>query len=105
MELKFHKAIIVNKEKRIEEVTAATRHAIKMMEHPRLMQLLHRQIEFEKQDYTEEQYFEELKRDHNIELTNKELKELALLEHTLCPQTTGELYRSIRAAERKIYKE
>ena len=42
MELKFHKAIIVQKERRIDEVTAATKHAVRMMEHPRLMQLLYR---------------------------------------------------------------
>ena len=48
MELKFHKAIIIKKEQRIEEVKLATKQALKMMEHPRLMKLLHRQLQFEK---------------------------------------------------------
>ena len=42
MELKFHKAIIKQKEKRINEVKGATKQAIKMMGNPRLVQLLHR---------------------------------------------------------------
>ena len=56
-----------------------------MMEHPRLMQLIVWQIKFEQDKTTQQQYLEELKRDHNIELTKKELDELALLDFTLCP--------------------
>ena len=47
MELQFHKAIINQKQQRIDQVTLATKQAIKMMEHPRLMQLIVRQIKFE----------------------------------------------------------
>ena len=98
-ELKFHKAIIEQKEKRIEEVKRATWQALRMMENPKLCQLVSRQLKFEDQEYTSEQYFEELKQEHGIELTGKEMEELAVLDYTLCPQTTGELYRAVRAAE------
>ena len=60
---------------------------------------MHRQLKFEEKEYTEEQYFGELKNDHNIVLSTKELEELALLDHTLCPQTAGEIFKSIRAVE------
>ena len=37
MELKLHKALIAQKEKRIEEVKRATKQSLKMIENPRLM--------------------------------------------------------------------
>ena len=49
MELQLHKAIINQKQKRIDQVTQATKQAVKMMEHPRLMQLIVRQIKFEQE--------------------------------------------------------
>ena len=49
LELQLHKAIINQKQQRIEQVTLATKQAVKMMEHPRLMQLIVRQIKFEQE--------------------------------------------------------
>ena len=53
LELQFHKAIINQKQQKIEKVTLATKQAVKMMEHPRLMQLIVRQIKFEQDKTTQ----------------------------------------------------
>ena len=78
------------KDVRIQELKEAIKKALKMMQHPRLMQLVTRELNFDRFEYTLEQKLDAAKQE--INLTEKEEKEVRDVGIVLCPQTLKEFY-------------
>ena len=68
-----------------------------MMQHPRLMKLVHREVNFDRYEYTQEE--KQIMTKIAINLSKKEEKEIKDGGVELCPKTIKELYTHIRASE------
>ena len=86
--------IIKGKDKRIDYLKQAIKSALKMMQHPRLMQLITRELNFDRYEYTQEQKLEAVKQ--IVQLTGKEEQEIRDMGIVLCPQTLSEFYSYLR---------
>jgi len=67
------------------------------------MQLITRELNFDKFEYTWEEKLEAVKQE--IQLTAQEEKEIRDAGIVLCPATFREFFSSLRAAEKKVAKE
>ena len=74
-----------------------------MMKYPRLMQLILRELSFDRLEYTWEQRSDAVKK--QIDLTKKEEAEVRDVGIVLCPKTLREFYEHLRATERKVDRE
>jgi len=74
-----------------------------MMKYPRLMQLILRELSFDRLEYTWEQRLDAVKK--QIDLTDKEEAEVRDVGIVLCPITLKEFYEHLRATERKVDRE
>ncbi len=96
-EIKNYLAIIVGKDRRIEILLQTIRKSLAMMQHPRLMQLITRELNFDRMDYTWEEKLVAVKQE--INLTRKEEQEIRDVGIVLCPKTLKEFYTYLRGAE------
>ena len=71
-----------------------------MMKHPRLIQMINREVNFDRFEYTWEQKLDQVKQE--IPLTVKEEQEIRDVGIVLCPKTLKEFYGYIRSAEEEL---
>ena len=90
---------IKGRDERIAKLINTIEKALKIMKYPRLMQLIHRELSFDRFEYTWEEKLAEVKK--QIDLTAKEEAEINEAGIILCPKTLKEFYDHIRDAERK----
>ena len=100
LEIKNYLNVITNKDDRIKQLTNTIKKALKMMQHPRLMQLIMREVKYDRFEYTWQKKLEITKQE--IDLTEKEEREINEQGVYLCPQTFKELYQTIRDSEKEV---
>ena len=93
-------SIIAGKDKRVKVLKETVSKALKMMQHPRLMKFINREMNFDRFEYTWEQKLDMAKRE--INLSKKEEKEVQDVGIVLCPKTLKEFYTYIRSAENEL---
>ena len=99
-EIQNYLRVIKARDNRIEKLKETIRKALKMMKYPRLMELIVREHEFDKFEYTWEQKIDLAKKEaHLIEKEEKEIRDKGVI---LCPRTTKELYDHVRATEKEF---
>ena len=94
---------IEKRDERIETLISTIKKALQMMKYPRLMQLILREIEFDRFEFTWEEKIAAVK--EKIDLTAKEEQEVRDVGVVLCPNTLKEFYEHLRAVERKVESE
>ena len=99
VEIEQYLSVISGKDKRIEYLLTTIRKALKMMEHPRLMHLITREMNFDRFEYTWEQRLEKAKQE--IDMSKEEEAEIRKMGIVLCPKTLKEFYTYVRAAEHR----
>ena len=103
VEIKQYLSVIAGKDKRISYLISTIRKTLKMMQHPRLMQLATRELNFDKIEYTWEEKLNAAKKE--INLTKKEEDEIKEMGIVLCPNTLKEFYSYVRSAEHTFDQE
>ena len=88
-EIQNYLGVIKVRDNRIEQLKETIRKALKMMRYPRLMELIVRENDFDRFEYTWEQKIDLAK--NEAHLTEKEEKEIRDKGIVLCPRTTREL--------------
>lgn len=73
------------------------------MQHPRLMQLITRELNFDRFEYSWEEKLQAVKQE--INLTHKEEQEIREVGIVLCPKTLKEFYTYLRGAENQVERE
>lgn len=97
-EIQQYLRVISGKDHRIDQLLITIRKACKMMEHPRLMQLIIRELNFDRFEYTWEERLAVAKQEINF--TPAEEAEIRQMGIVLCPETLKEFYTYVRAAEK-----
>ena len=100
--LKYLK-IIQARESHIDKLKDTIRKALKMMKYPRLMKLIHRELSFDRLEYTWSEKLAEVKQ--QIDLTVKEEAEIKEIGMVLCPETLCEFFQNLRKTEQKFDKD
>ena len=96
-EIENYMRIIKGKDARIGQLTDTVKKALRMMQHPRLMQLVVRELHYDRIEYTWEQRLTAAKKE--MQFTAKEEKEIHDMGIVLCPRTMKELFTYARAKE------
>jgi len=95
--------IISGKDRRIVILLQTIRKSLAMMQHPRLMQLITRELNFDRFEYSWEEKLQAVKQE--INLTHKEEQEIREVGIVLCPKTLKEFYTYLRGAENQVERE
>ena len=90
------------RDEQISKLTTTIRKALHLMKYPRIMQLIHRELYFDRYEYSIEEKLAAVK--EQIDLTPKEEDEIKEIGIVLCPQTLREFYEHLRCTERDVIK-
>lgn len=90
---------LVAKDNRIALLISTIKKALQMMKYPRLMELIHRELTYDRFEYTWEEKLAVVKQ--QIDLNAKEESEIRDAGIMLCPQTLKEFYDHLRSSERQ----
>lgn len=96
-EIDSYMRIMRGKDARIGELADTVKKALRMMQHPRLMQLVVRELHYDRIEYTWEQRLAAAKKE--MDFSAKEEKEIRDMGIVLCPRTMKELFAYARAKE------
>lgn len=102
-EIASYLKIISGKDQRILILLQTIRKSLAMMQHPRLMQLITRELNFDRFEYSWEEKLQAVKQE--ISLTHKEEQEIREVGIVLCPKTLKEFYTYLRGAENQVERE
>lgn len=90
--------VIKARDARCTSLRNTVSRALQMMKYPRLMELILRELSFDRLEYTWEERLDAVKK--KIDLTAKEEAEVRDVGIVLCPKTLKQFYDHLRAAER-----
>ena len=92
--------VIDARDDRITKLISTIGKVFTLMRYPRIMELIHRELSYDRHDFTWEEKLAEVKK--KINLTAKEESEISDVGIILCPETLKEFYEHLRAAEREV---
>ena len=98
-EIEMYLGSLGKKDERLDELQNAIRKALKMMQYPRLMQLITRELNYDRLEYTAEEKISLA--DAKLHLTEKEENEIRDCGIVLCPQTLTDFYTVLRRTEQE----